>query len=111
VSVDQGLIDWVSEALAPVGEVTMRRMMGGATLYCEGIIFAIVALDDLWFKADKVSDPIWDGEGADRFTYPRKDGKVGQMNYRRAPGDVHDDPEAMIRWAEIAIGAGRRSAK
>jgi DNA transformation protein len=75
VSFDQGLVDWVSEALAPVGDVTMRRMMGGATLYCDGIIFAIAALDDLWFKADTISDALWDEEGADRFTYPRKDGK------------------------------------
>lgn len=111
MSIDQGLVDWVSEALAPVGDVTMRRMMGGATLYCDGTIFAIVALDDLWFKADKISDPVWDEAGADRFTYPRKDGKVGRMNYRRAPGDVHDDAEAMRHWAGIAIGAGRRSAK
>jgi DNA transformation protein len=110
VSVDQGLIDWVSEALAPIGEVSMRRMMGGATLYCDGIIFAIAAMDELWFKADKISDAVWDAEQADRFSYARK-GQIATMNYRRAPGDVHDDPEAMIRWAEIAIAAGRRSAK
>lgn len=110
MSVDRGLIDWVSEALAPIGEVTMRRMMGGATLYCDGTIFAIVAVDDLWFKADKASDAVWDAEGAERFSYARK-GQLATMNYRRAPGDVHDDAEAMIRWAEIAIAAGRRSVK
>ena len=28
------------------------------------------------------------------------------MNYRRAPTDVYDDPEAMQRWAALAVEAG-----
>ena len=53
---DQGLVDWITEAMEPIGTVTMRKMMGGATLYCGGTIFAIVADDRVWFKADAVSD-------------------------------------------------------
>jgi hypothetical protein len=30
MAVDEGLVAWVTEALEPVGKVTMRRMMGGA---------------------------------------------------------------------------------
>jgi len=36
MAADQGLIDWVSEAMEPVGRVTRRAMMGGATLYVDG---------------------------------------------------------------------------
>jgi DNA transformation protein len=32
------------------------------------------------------------------------------MNYRRGPLDVYDDPEAMRRWARLAIEAGVRAA-
>jgi hypothetical protein len=42
MAVDEGLVAWVTEALEPVGSVTMRRMMGGATLYMDGTIFGIV---------------------------------------------------------------------
>ena len=101
------IIGWIEEALAPVGAVTSRAMMGGRTVYCDGIIFAIVADDELWFKADATSDAIWDEAGCDRFTYQMGE-KTGTMNYRRAPGDVHDDPDEMRRWAEIAIAAGMR---
>ena len=31
MAADQGLIDWVAEAMEPVGPVTKRAMMGGAT--------------------------------------------------------------------------------
>lgn len=103
-----GLIDWVAEALAPIGIVTSRRMMGGATLYCDGIVFAIVAADALWFKADRESDATWDATGAERFSYEREGGRA-TMNYRRASDDVYDDAEAMRHWAELAISAGRRA--
>ncbi len=109
MSVDQGLYDWVAEALAPMGSVTKRSMMGGATLYLDGVIFALIAEDQLWFKADKVSDAFWDGEDCARFTFDFGDGKMrGSLNYRRAPDDVYDDAETMQRFVKIAIEAGRR---
>ncbi|HEX4693049.1 TfoX/Sxy family protein [Sphingomonas sp.] len=109
MAADQGLIDWVSEAMAPVGAVTKRAMMGGATLYCDGIIFAIVSPDGvLWFKADAESDATWDAAGCERFSY-EMNGKPGSMNYRRAPDDVYDDPDELRRWGMLGLEAGRRS--
>lgn len=107
--VDTGLIDWVEEAMAPLGRVSFRRMMGGATLYLDGTVFAIVLDDSLWFKSDAVADAAWDVAGCERFTYDRKDGTTATMNYRRAPDDVLDDPDAMREWAGIAVAAGRRA--
>ena len=108
MALDHGLIDWVTEAMEPVGTVSFRHMMGGATLYCDGIVFAILAMDALWFKADKVSDAVWDAAGCLRFTF-EMNGKTGSMNYRRAPDDVHDDGAELRRWGMLAIEAGRRA--
>lgn len=109
MALDTGLIDWVTEAMAPLGTVTMRRMMGGATLYCDGVIFAIVATDALWFKADTVSDAAWDAAGCGRFTYAMGEGRTGTMNYRRAPDAVYDDADALSAWARLALEAGARA--
>lgn len=76
MSIDEGLVAWVEECLEPIGKVTARAMMGGATLYLDGTVFAIIAGDNLWFKADKVSDSEWDAIGAERFTYDMG-GKIG----------------------------------
>lgn len=110
MSADEGLLLWIEEALAPVGRVTWRRMMGGATLYLGGTVFAIVLDDVLWFKSDAVADPLWDAEGCARFIYARKDGSVATMNYRRAPDDCYDDDDAFRHWAGLALEAGRRAA-
>jgi len=109
MAADQGLIDWVAEAMEPVGAVTQRAMMGGATLYCDGVVFAIVSHDGvLWFKADSESDPVWDAAGCARFTY-EMNGKPGTMNYRRAPDDTYDDADELRRWGCLGIEAGRRA--
>ena len=106
---DEGLYAWVQEALEPLGAVTMRKMMGGATLYLDGIVFAILHEGEIWLKADAETDAIWDAEGCERFSMTFKDGRVDTMNYRRAPTDVYDDAEALQRWAALAVEAGRRS--
>ena len=110
MSVDSGLYAWVEEALEPLGRVSMRRMMGGATLYLDGTIFAILDEGELWFKADAETDAAWDAEGCERFSVTFNDGRVDTMNYRRAPADVYDDAEAMQRWAKLAVEAGMRGA-
>ncbi len=109
MSADEGLLAWIAESLAAMGSVTWRRMMGGATLYLDGTVFAIVLDDQLWFKSDKVSDAVWDAAGCERFTYARKDGSIATMNYRRAPDDVLDDGDALAEWARIAVAAGLRA--
>jgi DNA transformation protein len=110
MSIDEGLVSWVEEALEPLGRVSLRKMMGGATLYLDGTIFAIVDDGELWFKADAESDAVWDAEGCEKFSVTFKDGRVDVMNYRRAPSDVYDDAEAMRKWASLAVAAGLRSA-
>ena len=106
---DQSLYAWVEEALEPFGRLSMRKMMGGATLYLDGTIFAIMVDGELWFKADDESNAIWDEAGCtERFAVIFKDGTVDRMNYRRAPSDVYDDAEALQRWATLGIEAGAR---
>jgi DNA transformation protein len=110
MSVDEGLLAWVQEALEPLGPVTMRRMMGGATLYLDSVVFAILDQDEIWFKADADSDSVWDAQGCERFAITFRDGRVDTMNYRRGPSDVYDDAEAMQLWARLAQEAGLRGA-
>lgn len=109
MAIDEGLYGWVQEALEPLGRVTKRPMMGVATLYLDGAIFAVLDESDLWLKADAESDPIWDAAGCPRFIYV-SDGKTMSINYRLAPAEVHDDAEALQQWVRIALAAGMRAA-
>ncbi|MGZ8312619.1 MAG: TfoX/Sxy family protein [Allosphingosinicella sp.] len=107
--VDEGLYAWIEEALEPIGRLSLRRMMGGATLYVDGTVFAILHEGELWLKADAESDAVWDEAGhTDKFTVVFKDGVVDVMNYRRAPDATYDDADELRRWAALALEAGRR---
>ena len=109
MSVDEGLYAWVEEALEPLGPVSMRKMMGGATLYLDGTVFAIMVDGEIWFKADAETNQVWDEAGCtERFSVTFRDGTVDRMNYRRAPTDIYDDADEMRRWARLAAEAGRR---
>jgi DNA transformation protein and related proteins len=108
MSIDEGLLAWVEEATEPLGTLSLRKMMGGATLYLEGTIFAILDDGEIWFKADEETNAVWDAEGCERFAVTFKDGTIDRMNYRRAPSDVYDDAEALQRWAKLAVEAGAR---
>lgn len=110
MSVDEGLVAWVQEALEPLGRVTIRKMMGGGTLYLDGTIFAITDEGELWFKADAETDATWDAAACERFYMDFGNGKSGTMNYRRAPSDVYDDADELRRWAQLGLEAGLRSA-
>ncbi|WP_213980199.1 TfoX/Sxy family protein [Sphingomonas sp. dw_22] len=107
MAVDEGLAEWVKEALEPLGTVTRKRLFGGAALYCDGVAFAILAFDALWLKADAESAAEW-GD-AERFTVTRDDGRTQSLNYRRAPDATYDDADELRRWALLAIEAGRRA--
>ena len=111
MSIDEGLLASIEEALEPLGSLTFRKMMGGATLYLDGTVFAIMVDGEIWFKADAESDAVWDEADCARFTYTFNDGRTGVMNYRRAPVDVYDDPDAMQRWARLGLEAGLRAAE
>lgn len=109
MSIDEGLYAWTREALEPAGVVTMRKMMGAAVLYLDGVIFAVLDESELWFKSDAETNAIWDAQGCERFTFTGGDGRIESMNYRRAPAEIYDDAEAMQRWAALAREAGTRA--
>lgn len=109
MTIDTGLADWVAEAMEPIGTVTRKRLFGGAALYCDGLTFAIIAFDALWFKADAESADAWDAIGAALFTVTRDNGRVQSLPYRRAPDDVYDDADALREWAMLALEAARRA--
>ncbi|RYE01987.1 MAG: TfoX family protein [Sphingomonadales bacterium] len=108
---DRGLVDWVVEACEPMGSVSMRHMMGCAMLYLDGTVFGLVDESDIWFKADAISNAVWDEAGCERFTFTGSDGKTESLNYRRGPADVYDDADAMREWAGVAVAAGLRAPK
>lgn len=107
--VSQSFIDMLVDTLAPIGPVSARRMFGGAGLYADGVMFALIDEDALYLKGDGASAGKFEAEGCKRFTYDGKAAPVS-MSYWRAPERLFDDSDEMIAWAREAIATARKAA-
>lgn len=102
--------DYLLDLLAPLGPVRARPMFGGGGLYLADTMFAIVADDVLYLKADDGNRGDFEARGMDPFTY-RRDGRKDPiaMSYWETPAEVLEDGDELCRWAQRAWEAARRS--
>ena len=103
--------DFLKEQMAGFGPVTVKRMFGGAGIYRDGLMFALVADDVLYLKADDASKAGFEAEGLGPFVYEAKGGKKAVMSYWRAPERVFDDVDEMAEWCRSAYATALKAAK
>lgn len=101
---------FASERLSVLGEISVRRMFGGAGVYCDGLFFALLDDDELYLKSDDETRATYEAAGLTQFSYQLKDGPRQSMAYYRAPEEVFDDEDELRRWARLALGAAARAA-
>lgn len=104
------MIEHLKDLLSPLGAIVVKRMFGGAGIYCDGTFFAIVDGDALYFKADEEGRAAFEAEGMGPFTYRTKRGEAALVSYYRAPERLLDEPDEMLEWARRAVAAAQRSA-
>lgn len=101
----------IRDIFSAFGPVTVRRMFGGAGIYADGLMFALVADGAIYLKAGPQNEPDFVREGLPPFTYTGKNGKRAVMSYRRMPDRLYDDPDALARWAHAALAVARDARK
>ena len=102
-------IEYLLELLQDIGSTEARSMFGGFGLFYDGLMFALIADDILYFKTDNKNRNQFENRKLKAFCYERK-GKQISLSYHEAPGEVLDDPDEMCAWARNAIDAAKRSA-
>src|SRR5262245_24410161 len=94
---------FVLEQLAPAGRVTSRAMFGGVGLYLDGLFFALIDDDTLYFKADEHTRGHYERAGSRPFC-PFPDRPEQPMGYWQVPAEVLEDPDELAGWAKEAMG-------
>lgn len=102
-------LDFVIGQMAGLGQIRARAMFGGHGLYCNGLFIAIIADEQLYFKADARSQPRFEAAGLQRFQYQAR-GRTVQLMYYEAPTEVYDDARVMTEWGQLALAAAVRAA-
>lgn len=101
-------VQFICESLAPLGDLTVRRMFGGYGVYCDGLFFAIVADDVLYFKVDDGNRADYEALGLRPFK--PSDGKPVTLSYHPPPESALDGPGELQGWARPALAAAARAA-
>ena len=104
--------EFINDLFASFGAVTVRRMFGGAGIYREGLMFALVFDGAIFLRVDAASIPDFEREGSRPFVYTRakSPGKIGRasLSYWRLPERLYDDPEELAVWAKRALAIAQR---
>jgi DNA transformation protein len=103
--------EFLKDQFADFGPISIRNMFGGAGIYRDGLMFALIADEVVYFKADDSNRPDFEAEGLGPFVYDAKSGKNVIMSYWRAPARCLDDPAEMADWAREAYAAALRASK
>ncbi len=96
--VSKGFLDYILDQLSKWGVVSVKRMFGGAGLYRNEKMFGIVADDVIYFKVDDSNRDKYEMEGFSPLKpFPNR---PTIMSYYEVPGDILEDPEELIEWAQ-----------
>lgn len=107
--------EFVQELFAGLGPVQVKRMFGGAGVYAEGVMFALLADDAVYLKADDALKAELREEGCGPFVWipdsgPRK-GEHVEMGYWRLPDAALDDPDRAAEWGHKALTVAKAKKK
>jgi len=100
MGVSQSYREFVLEQLGRVTPVTGKSMFGGVGIYAQGLFFALIAEDRLYFKVDDATRPGFEKRGMEPF---RPFGEDSAMGYYEVPGDVVEDVAVLETWMKKAI--------
>lgn len=110
MSVSADFLAYVVDQLSPLERVASRRMFGGVGLYADGLFFALIADDTLYFKVDDSTRDAYVARGCKQFQ-PFAD--QYSMSYYAVPADVIEEPESLAAWARgaVRVAAAATTAK
>jgi DNA transformation protein len=102
MAVSDDFRDYVLDQLQAAGRVAARRMFGGVGLYLDGLFFALIDDDTLYFKADDSNRARFERAGSKPFC-PYPDRPEQAMGYWQVPAEVLEDAEELVAWAREAM--------
>jgi DNA transformation protein and related proteins len=102
--------DFLREQFTPLGRVTMRRMFGKTGVFCDGVMFAMVTENTLYFRVDDQNRATFkEAASFPPLNYEKK-GCVIDLSFWRVPERLFDEPDELVTWARAALAAARRVA-
>ena len=102
--------EFLREQLAPLGRLSMRRMFGKTGVFCDGVMFAMVTENTLYFRVDDENrETFKEAESFPPLNYARR-ARMIDLSFWRVPERLFDEPDELVAWARAALAAAHRIA-
>ncbi len=101
---------FTQELFSGMGPVSVRRMFGGAGVYADDVMFALIDDDTIYLKVDDALKESLAGLGSVAWTYSRA-GRTREMGYWRLPESALDDPDEAAGWGRRALSVAKAKPK
>ena len=106
--VSDEFIDYVVDQLAAWAYVSVRKMFGGAGLYCDGKMFGLIADDVAYLKVDDSNREDFVKAGSSPFNpFPEK-AKTTVMPYYEIPADILESRDQLASWAGRSLAVAKK---
>ncbi|GJM13551.1 MAG: hypothetical protein DHS20C12_19540 [Pseudohongiella sp.] len=99
----------IVDLLQFIGPVESKSMFGGFGIFLEGLMFGLVADNELYLKVDDQNRSNYEELGLQAFSYG-KQGKEFKMSYYQAPEETLEDGQLLSSWASDAYSAAMRAS-
>jgi len=110
MTASDGFAEFLSDQLASLGRITLRRMFGKTGVFCDGFMLGMVSDNTLYFRVDDDNRTAFkEAESFPPLNYEKK-GSTIDLSFWRAPERLFDEPHELVTWARAALAAARRVA-
>lgn len=110
MAASDGFIEFLRDQLAPLGPIATRRMFGVTGLFCEGVMFGVMAEDALYLRVDDHNRTAFrEAEAYPPLSY-EKQGRTIDLSFWRVPDRLFDEPDELMDWARAGLAAAHRVA-
>lgn len=90
------------DVLGSFPNITSRKMFGGYGFYQDGIFFALIANNQLYFKVNESNKADYIAYNSQPFTY-HKNRKEIIMSYWVVPESILENKEQLAKWIEKSV--------
>ena len=112
MALSPGYVEHVRELFAGMGDIRIRKMFGGAAIYLDDVIFALVDDDVTYLRAKGAFADELKSLGCKVWRYPDPAGGAPRAGaYWSLPLDAEDDPEVAVQWGRRAHTFAAQSAQ
>jgi len=108
MTVSADYLQYILDQLRELGDVSSRRMFGGAGLYSDEFFFGLISDDTLYLRVDDSNRADYTARGAGPFR-PYADRPQLSMSYYEAPAEVLEDVRQLAEWARRSVAVAQRA--